>query len=402
MNEWKKCTLGEICNYVNSRANNYANYISTENMLPNKGGISDSNIIPTGNVTEYNAGDVLISNIRPYFQKIWYATKNGGCSNDVLCVRATEMVDNKYLYYLLSQQSFFDYVMTGAKGCKMPRGDKKQIMQWEICLPPFDEQKRIASILSALDDQIELNRRINENLEQQAQALFKHWFVDFEFPNTEGKPYKSTGGKLVDLELGAIPEGWKVLPIEHLAEKIASGGTPQSLNQSYYEGNIKWFTTKELKDCFLFDSEKHISADAVVNSSAKPFPAYSVLMALYGVTATKLGILQNSATFNQAAVGIIPQKDIGYAFIYLTLLSERSNLNNLASGAAQQNLNVRIVKSYKVVIPPLSLLNSFNLIANSYFEQIKYNTIVNVNTAQLRDTLLPKLMSGKLNIEEYV
>ena len=193
------CELEHVCDYVNNRTTSSMNYISTENMLPNKGGISESTIIPPGTTTEYKIGDILISNIRPYFQKIWCADRCGGCSADVLCIRAKENTDSKYLYYLLSQQAFFDYVMSGAKGCKMPRGDKKQIMQWPVNIPAIDVQKKVVAILSSLDNKIRLNRRINDNLEEQAKALFKSWFVDFE-------PFK--GGKFVDSELGLIPKGW--------------------------------------------------------------------------------------------------------------------------------------------------------------------------------------------------
>lgn len=156
------CELEHVCDYVNNRTTSSMNYISTENMLPNKGGISESTIIPPGTTTEYKIGDILISNIRPYFQKIWCADRCGGCSADVLCIRAKENTDSKYLYYLLSQQAFFDYVMSGAKGCKMPRGDKKQIMQWPVNIPAIDVQKKVVAILSSLDNKIRLNRRINE------------------------------------------------------------------------------------------------------------------------------------------------------------------------------------------------------------------------------------------------
>ena len=210
--------LYNVCDYVTERIDSQSlttsNYISTENMLPNKEGITHANNIPKGNVVAYNKGDILISNIRPYFKKIWQANINGGCSSDVLCIRAKSIVYSKFLFYLLSQQSFFDYVMSGAKGCKMPRGDKQQIMQWDIELPRLNEQTIIANTLSSLDDKIELNRRINENLEQQAQALFKSWFVDFE-------PFKD--GKFVDSELGMIPEGWKVGTLSDIIKNTISG-----------------------------------------------------------------------------------------------------------------------------------------------------------------------------------
>ena len=160
--------LRKYCTYrierINSSELDTSNYISTENILPNKGGIANATSIPSGNVVRYDKGNILISNIRPYFKKIWLADKSGGCSADVLCIKANDNISSKYLYYLLSQQSFFDYVMAGAKGCKMPRGDKSHIMDWEVNVPSITEQKRIADFLSSLDDKIELNRRINDNL----------------------------------------------------------------------------------------------------------------------------------------------------------------------------------------------------------------------------------------------
>ena len=160
--------LKDICQYVSERIATATltkeNYISTENMLPDRGGIVTASGLPSGNAIAFSVGDILVSNIRPYFRKIWQADKKGGCSADVLCFRANNNVNRNYLYYLLSQEKFFDYVMSGAKGCKMPRGDKSQIMQWMVNLPSLEEQQHIASILSALDKKIELNRRINDNL----------------------------------------------------------------------------------------------------------------------------------------------------------------------------------------------------------------------------------------------
>ena len=160
--------LSNICEYSSKRIDSslltVENYVSTENMMQNKGGITLAAKVPVENSVEFLPGDILISNIRPYFRKIWLSDKKGGCSSDVLCIRALPGTDSTYLYYLLSQDSFFDYVMSGAKGCKMPRGDKSQIMQWDVDLPNFEDQHRIASILKSIDDKIQLNNRINHNL----------------------------------------------------------------------------------------------------------------------------------------------------------------------------------------------------------------------------------------------
>ena len=184
MSEWKEYKLGDIADFISEKIYAYevnlCDYISTENMLANKGGIVEALNKPlSGTITRYYPNNILISNIRPYFKKIWYSSKKGGCSNDVLCFEAkANIVDSKFLYYLLSQDLFFDYVMLGSKGCKMPRGDKHHILNWEVLLPPLDEQKCIASILSSLDDKIDLLHRENATLEAMAETLFRQWFIE--------------------------------------------------------------------------------------------------------------------------------------------------------------------------------------------------------------------------------
>lgn len=299
-----------------------------------------------------------------------------------------EKVDSLFLYYLLKyNKGNIEAMGSGTTFKEISGATMKNI---EVLIPPLDEQRKIAGILGALDDKIELNRRINANLEEQAQALFKSWFVDFE-------PFKD--GPFVDSELGKIPQGWKVNTIEDLASYIASGGTPRTLDTSYYDGDIRWFTTKELKDGFLFDSEKHISQTALENSAAKLFPQNTVLMAIYASpTVGRLGILTAESTCNQAAVGIIAKEEIGYIYLYLLLLSERVNLNNLASGAAQQNLNVGIIKRYRVLVPPIDILNVFNKVITPIFSIIRNNTAQIYSLSALRDALLPKLMKGEIKV----
>ncbi len=161
--------LSDICSYgagkVPVATLNFHNYVSTENLQPNKGGVSDASSLPgTAQTQCYQPGDVLVSNIRPYFKKIWYANQNGGCSNDVLVFRAKEGTDSRFLYYVLANDSFFEYATATSKGTKMPRGDKNAIMNYEV--PSFDlnVQKRIAGILSAIDEKISINNQINKNL----------------------------------------------------------------------------------------------------------------------------------------------------------------------------------------------------------------------------------------------
>lgn len=141
------------------------NYISTENMLPNKEGIVTASKLPTGQMTSrYKKNDILISNIRPYFKKIWFAQSEGGCSNDVLVIRAKNNINSKFLYYTLSTDDFFNYDTANSKGTKMPRGDKQAIMEYKVIDSPLNKQQKIVDILSAIDEKISLNKKINHHL----------------------------------------------------------------------------------------------------------------------------------------------------------------------------------------------------------------------------------------------
>lgn len=161
--------LSDICEYAKGKTDivnlNEDTYISTESMMPNKGGITRASSLPTMAQTQaFLAGDVLVSNIRPYFKKIWFAEFDGGCSNDVLVFRAKSGVNKRFLYYVLANDRFFDYSMATSKGTKMPRGDKVAIMRYEVPDFTYKEQKIIAETLEALDRKIQLNAAINENL----------------------------------------------------------------------------------------------------------------------------------------------------------------------------------------------------------------------------------------------
>jgi type I restriction enzyme S subunit len=349
-------------------------------------------------------GDVVFSRVGSVDRRALVTKKEDGWLFSGRCLRVRGIenkADGAFLSYYFGQESFKEYVRRIAVGATMPSINTTILSEIVIKLPPLPTQTAIAEILSSLDDKIELNNKINQELEALAQTLFKRWFIDFEFPNENGEPYKSSGGEMVESELGEIPKGWEVKDIESLTNKMSSGGTPSTRRTDYYDGNIKWYSTKELKDGFLFESERMISVSGLENSSAKLFPPNTVVMAIYAApTVGRLGVLTEEASFNQAALGFVAKDDVGYEFIFLLLKHLRSDLNNLANGAAQQNLNVGIVKNYRVIYPPHDLLKSFNSIISPMFNCLKNNQEGNIDLAKTRDTLLPKLISGELEINE--
>ena len=386
--------LKDICQYVPERVATTTltidNYISTENMLPDKGGVVVASGVPAGNAVTFAAGDVLVSNIRPYFKKIWRADKKGGCSADVLCFRTNENVDSKYFYYLLSQQSFFDYMMSGSKGCKMPRGDKKQIMQWSFDLPSFEKQKRITNILSSLDSKIELNRRINDNLEQQAQALFKSWFVDFE-------PFKD--GKFVESELGMIPKGCRVGKAEDFYN-INIGKTPPRKEQVWFSSNSSdyiWVSISDLGSCgrFVFTSSEFLTHEAIKRHNIILVPKDTILLS-FKLTIGRVRIAGAELTTNEAIARFITS-DENREYTYFLL--KGYNYEKLGSTSSIATaVNSKIIKAMVVLMPDKEILKAFSSLTKPYFDQILRNEQESIRLTILRDTLLPKLMSGELKI----
>ena len=397
MEEWKEYKLGEVVISVKDRITtsvlNASSYISTENMLPNKAGVTLSSGVPSGNAIKFVADDILISNIRPYFKKIWQADRIGGCSSDVICLRATNITEPIYLYYLLSQDRFFDYVMQGTKGTKMPRGDRSQIMQWPVLLPSKNKQKKIASILKSLDDKIEVNRKINENLEQQAQALFKSWFVDFE-------PFKN--GEFVESELGMIPKGWRVCRADEVFE-INIGKTPPRKESEWFteskEDNV-WVSIADMgsSGVFISDSSEYLTDEAIKRFNVLMVEKDSVLLS-FKLTVGRVAIADTRLTTNEAIARFILPDKCYREFLYLYLKQYKyENLGSTSSIATA--VNSKTIKGMKLIVPPTDIIESFSNNTRPLFEQIRSLQQESRRLAELRDTLLPKLMSGELKVNE--
>ena len=368
------CELEHVCDYVNNRTTSSMNYISTENMLPNKGGISESTIIPPGTTTEYKIGDILISNIRPYFQKIWCADRCGGCSADVLCIRAKENTDSKYLYYLLSQQAFFDYVMSGAKGCKMPRGDKKQIMQWPVNIPAIDVQKKVVAILSSLDNKIRLNRRINDNLEEQAKALFNHYFIQ----NTENL------GEWQDGVLTDIAQYLNGLAMQKYPAMPNEAGLPVLKIKELGQGQCDTNSDR----CSSLIKPEYIISDGTIIFS------WSGTLLVDIWCGGKCGLNQHLFKVSSAKY---PQ----WFVFYLT----KHHLNKFIRIAKDKAVTMGHIKRCdleisKVKIPSKQALVNLDKLFSPIFNRMVTCRIENRKLSSLRDTLLPKLMSGEISVEE--
>ena len=390
MSEWKKVKLGEIANYVNEKidikAFDTSLYISTDSMLKDKGGIGTPESIPeSGKVTKYQHNDILVSNIRPYFKKIWFSNREGGCSNDVLVFRANDNIDSTFLYYVLSDDSFFDHMMSSANGTKMPRGNRKLIPSFEIPLPPLSTQHRIASILSRYDSLIENYQKQIKLLEEAAQRLYKEWFIDLRFPGHENT-------MIVD----GVPEGWEKKPVKTIIE-LQSGYAFKS-SAFMDDGIYKIVTIKNVKDG-AFDGENVSKIASIPEKMPKHciLENGDILLSLTGNVGRVCIVNGKNYLLNQRVAKL---KSAYKAYTYCLFRSRDMfiEVNNLANGAAQQNVSPIRIGEMKILIPEKKWLDDFERTVSNYIlgiitlqSQIRFLT-------EVRDRLLPKLMSGEIAV----
>lgn len=271
-------------------------------------------------------------------------------------------------------------------------------------------QQAIACILGALDDKIELNRQMNRTLEAMARAIFKSWFVDFDpvRAKAEGDQPRGLAPHTADLfpdsfehsEIGEIPKGWRRGAIMDCCDIIQNGGTPRRDEPKYWEGgNIPWLTSGEVRQPIVTSTANFITMAGLTESSAKWVPAQSTVVALYGATAGQVSFLSSRLTTNQAVCALIPREDFEY-FNYLWMRTTTTELESKAVGSAQQNISKGIVQDTKVIIPSPGVLKRFNGITSHLFDHWIANLHQSLTLADIRDTLLPKLISGDLRVPD--
>ncbi len=297
-------------------------------------------------------------------------------------------LDKIFLFYYFNHSNFRNRVIATKTGSTVSHTAPERIYECELALPPLPEQRAIASILSALDDKIELNLQMNKTLEEMAMALYKHWFVDFG-------PFKD--GEFVESELGMIPKGWEVKKLGEVFD-TTSGGTPSRSKEDYYlNGEIPWIKSKELYGDFVIEAEEKISELGLKNSSAKFIQKGSILLAMYGNTVGVSSILSIDAACNQA-ICAISEKNLSNIYLYLFLKINKSAILNLAVGSAQQNISQQIIKQIQILVPPKDN-KCFNVI-ELYYKKIEQNLIENKVLTVKRDSLLPKLISGEIILKK--
>lgn len=374
--------LSSLCSYAKGKVSvdtlSKRNYVSTENMMPNKGGIVDAGALPSAQYTQqYIKDDILVSNIRPYFKKIWMADDDGGCSNDVLVFRADRGCDSTFLYYILANDAFFNYASATSKGTKMPRGDKTAIMQYKVPCFNYETQLRIGKLLRSIDDRIAVNKKINDNLQQQLFSLYENMAT----ASPCLKEY--TLSNLCDFQEGYV--------------------NPLQTHPEYFDGEVKWLRAVDINESFIIETSRTLTKAGFESAkkSALLFEPNTIAISKSG-TIGRLGIIADYMCGNRAVINIAPHDTNMLAFIYCFLKSKQREFPDMAVGSVQKNLYVSLLEPLSVSIPDNESLTAFNAVGASILGMIHNNCVENTDLANLRDTILPKLMSGEIDVSSVL
>ncbi len=397
MTDWQEVKLGEICHQITDGVHNTVkDCVNGEYYLLSCKNLKDGQIvigtkerkideITLQNLrkrTRTSKGDVLLSSVGTIGETaiIRDDFPNYEFQRSVAIFKPNkDYITPEFLFYSLNNNK--ELLQHSAEGAVQQCLFITPLKEFTILLPPLEIQKKIAAVLGALDDKIELNNKINNNLEQQAQALFKSWFIDFE-------PFG-----------GIMPTDWKVGKIDDLAQKIICGKTPSTRETSYYGKDVPFITIPDMhNNTYIVNTERYLSISGADSQKGKMLPKNSVCVSCIGTAGLVSLTAENSQT-NQQINSIIAKKNISPYFIYLLMKSLFEKIQTLgAGGSTICNLNKTQFSNIEVILPNVDILEDFDKITCNIFEEILHNQQENTHLAQLRDTLLPKLMSGEIDV----
>ena len=394
--------LNDIAEFVTDKISSSSisldRYVTTDSLLQNRRGREIAQNLPPVPcaLTHYKQGDVLVANIRPYLKKVWYADSEGGCSSDVLVFRAKNGHCPSFLYTVLMQDAFFDHAMSGAKGSKMPRGDKDQIMRYE--LPTFTptEEENIGNMMVDIMSKIKVNRQINDNLEAMAKQLYDYWFVQFDFPNKEGKPYKSSGGAMVwnDKLKREIPQGWSNGVLSDVAN-ITMGQSPDgsSYNEDgegiiFYQGSTDFGLRFPDIRQYTTSPSRYANKGDILMSVRAPVGA--------------LNIANNDCCIGRG-LSALSSKIGSMTHLYYLMNDFRLKFEGMNSaGTTFGSITKDELFSLPVIIPTKSVISEFEQVCEPIFDkQMIIGEEINALTKQ-RDELLPLLMNGQASVNYHL
>lgn len=403
--EWKEVTLGEVSSKIGDGLHGTPKYddegsyyfingnnlncgkiiikddtkrVGIEEFVKNQKELNEQTILVSingtiGNVAKYNNEPCILGKSACYINVI-------------------KEVDKEFIYYVLTSANFKRNITNEATGTTIKNVSLKQMREYKFNIPcNISDQRRIASILSSLDRKIELNNKINADLEEMAQAIFKNWFVDFE-------PFKD--GKFVDSELGMIPEGWKVGCLGDMGA-VVCGKTPSKSNSNYYGGDIPFIKIPDMHgNVFVENSEDRLTEEGSLSQIKKLIPPYSLMVSCIA-TVGLVSINTKPSHTNQQINTVIPHNKSALFYLYQHIKNNEEFLKNMGRGGTTTlNVNTKSFSNIRLLIPSEIALEQFHGIVEGLFKKIEQNLHESRTLSLLRDTLLPRLMSGELEVPE--
>ena len=415
MEEWKEYKIGEVCNTISDTYKDSAEnvvLINTSDVLEGKclNHIRTPNRDLKGQFKKtFRKDDILYSEIRPENRRYAYIdfdATNYIASTKLMVIRHNERILPQYLFYILKSQSVLDelQMLAESRSGTFPQITFNEVANMEIILPPIEQQRRILRILKSLDDKIDCNRRINDNLpwilwmthlilllfkrkndnlELQAQALFKSWFVDFE-------PFKD--GEFVESELGLIPKGWRMGELYEIAD-ITMGVSPSGTSYNtdgdgevFYQGRAEFGFRFPKRNMYTTEAKRMAEADTVLVSVRAPVG--------------DINVAEERCCIGRGLASVKSKKNCNSFILYL-IQNLKPVFNRFdGEGTVFGSINKKAFEELQVLIPDEKAISDFESIANNIDRRIKKTEQESRRLAQLRDTLLPRLMSGKLKVNE--
>ena len=385
MSEWRVASLGEVTSRLRSGSNITAKDIAAKGEFPVFGG---NGIRGYASESNFSGECAIIGRQGAYCGNVRYFRGEARMSEHAVVACGDSGTDTRFLAYLLSTMNLGQLSGQAAQ----PGLSVKVLAQQLLRMPPLETQTRVASVLGSIDDLIENNQRRVRVLEEMARSIYCEWFVKFRYPGHESVP-------LVESALGRIPEGWNVCTVDDLCSRIQAGATPKRSEPAFWaDPEIDWYKTGDLTDSVLIHSSEQISRVAL--AKGRVFEPETILMAIYGSpTVGRLGLVATTSSANQAALGLIADEAAATTeYLWFVLEGLRAHLNAIAQGAAQQNVSKEKVATAKVLLPSGSLVSDFTEVVESpwrlsHILQREANSL-----ATLRDLLLPKLVTGQIDV----
>lgn len=398
--EWKEVDICQLCDSVSETYKGNASevvLINTSDVLDGK--CLNHEYVPNKKLKgqfkkTFRKGDILYSEIRPANKRFCFVDfepKDYIASTKLMVLRAHEDVDPQYLYQILRSNDTLAQLqmLAESRSGTFPQITYSELSNIMVSLPSQKAQKNIVSILSSLDRKIELNNKINADLEEMAQAIFKNWFVDFE-------PFKD--GKFVDSELGMIPEGWKVGRLTDII-KLMPGGTPKTSEPLYWDnGTIPFFSPKDVNGVYCFATEKHITETGLNKCSSNLYPKDTIFITCRG-TVGKVCLAACDMAMNQSNYAIRAIDGYSQYYVFFLVKSVVERLIKKSNGAVFSAITSKDFDE-EILIPSQKAVEDFTNVIDGFFRRIFTIGTENSRLSLLRDTLLPRLMSGELEVPE--